>query len=480
MLAGALALAGCGGGNDSPAGGDGLKSCPTPNGKLMVEDLADCPDGDPGSGSDAIAGEADDAKGTAADAFKKAEDASKANVTMPKTGFADVQGVSSDAAANAQAILDAETEIADALKDARAALADAKALPDDAAGKARLVKSIETDIKEIEGNQKTVKALATNIRGSNKAKPRDAAHWGTEAAKALNTALITSVGTRTGDGSGLVAADDVLFHGSTRPDGARNFRNAPVKGEKLGGTGNLSKGVPGQRVAVSDTLKIDGLPTANAHFVCVSADGCAAVGNGKEIGDGWYFTDGEATTQDDWYVKNADGTAYEQAKYLEWGVWFDGTAVKSFAGEGAGSLDGAFAASAGRGETDAGADLAKTATYEGDAHGLSTFRASTSGETPEAVRSGHFMADVELKATFGTTTKLEGMIDNFRGDAVNTGWKVEITGGELNDTNGNTVKGTGRFTNQTYGEAGQRPTGIVGTFGRNFSDGAVDGVYHAK
>jgi len=284
MLAGALALAGCGGGNDSPAGGDGLKSCPAPNGKLMVEDLADCPDGDPGSGSDAIAGEADDAKGTADDAYKKAEDASKANVTMPKTGFADVQGVSSDAAANAQAILDAEAEIADALKDAQDALADAKALPEDAAGKARLVKSIEGDITDIEKNQKMVKALADAIRGPNKAKPRDAAHWGTEAAKGLDGALKTSVGNRSGDGSGLVAADDFLFHGSTRPDGARNFRNVPVKGEKL--TGTLPKSDPGMQYPANNLRMIAGIPHTDGHFICVSADGCAEVGSGKGIGDG--------------------------------------------------------------------------------------------------------------------------------------------------------------------------------------------------
>jgi len=167
-------------------------------------------------------------------------------------------------------------------------------------------------------------------------------------------------------------------------------------------------------------------------------------------------------------------------EYLEWGVWFADADVKSYAGPGAGSTDGAFAASAGRGETGvtgAGAGLAKTATYEGDAHGLSTFRASTAGEDPEPVRSGHFTADVELKATFDNTSPtLEGMIDNFQGDAVNTGWKIEIDG----DLNGGTTVAKGRFTNQTYGESGQRPTGIVGTFGRNFTDGAVDGVYHAK
>jgi len=484
-LAGALALAGCGG-SDKPAGGS-PETPPKCGPGTMLNDAKDGCDASPTSMSDIAKAEdmATKAMEAADAAFEKAKGASN-DVSMKdghKTGFADVQGKSADAAANAQAILDAEAEINKALEDAKKALEDAKALPEDAAGRARLVKSIEMEIEMIEKNQKTVKDRADDIR-VRKAKPRDAAYWGTQAAEGLNTALITSVKTRTGNPSDLamaIAGGKALFVGDTRLDGARNFMNEPLKGEKLTG-GMLDKAGPGTSVqATSSGPNIAGLPMVDtAHFVCVSADGCAAVKTGEEIGDGWYFTD-KGATKNRWYVKNKAGDAYEQAKYLEWGVWFDASdAVKSFAGQGHGS--DSFTTSANRGEIGVDDDLPGTATYEGDAHGLSTFRASKDGGPFKAVRSGHFTADVKLEATFGNEPKLEGMIGNFQGDAVNTGWKVEIKEGNL-ATSGmgelNDEVDDGRFTYETYGEAKQRPTGIVGTFGKNFSDGAVDGVYHA-
>ncbi len=485
-LAGALALAACGGGSDSP-------------GTVMLTPQKACEDGGGTWDGDAnmctrtpvstptqlsITAEADTAKSAADAAFKKAADASDGGNKMPKTGFAAVQGVSADATANAMAILDAETEINAALADARAALKKAEALPATAVGKVRLVESLEGDIKTIEANQKTVMALAKEIRGKSRTKPHDAAHWGTEAAKGLDGALLNSNGniksisarmnTEIADASG------VLFHGSTRPDGARNFNNVFVKGEKLGDTGGavaLPKAEAGISVSTEVSLE-NGTTDLEGTFTCVSESGCAAVAVGGEIGDGWKFIIA-AADQNKWYVK--DGGTYGPVNYLEWGMWFDASdGVKAWASRGAGS---AALVATDRGVIGANAALDETATYTGDAHGLSTFRASTAGEDAKAVRSGHFMADVELKATFGDAPMLEGMIDNFRGDAVNAGWKVEIEKGTLSaDGMGDNlpaVKDGGRFSHQSYGEADRRPDGIVGEFGKDFSDGAVAGVYHA-
>ena len=498
LTVGALALAGCGGGSDTPAqstemsGGLAPGAARTVDGKVYTcardrtenceFDAADPPEEDgngititdappPTSTSASITTEADDAKSDADAAFKKAEDASDGD--DPKTGYADVRGVSADAAANAKAILDAETEINAALAAAKAALAKAEALPDTAVGKARLVASIEADVEEIEGNQKTVKDLADEIRGK-KSTPNTAAHWGTEAAKGLDLALKAFVANPAGTQPLLVNvdADDVLFHGTTRPDGAKNFNNVAVKGEVLATTALTAAEFGASSIGAAIENGATDLP---GSFTCLSASGCEAVDIGDKIGDGWHFI--ITANPEYWYVKNGDGE-YTQAVFAEWGMWFsDGAAptdpklVNAFAGMGVGS--GSLVS----GDTDVDDSLDGEATYTGEAEGLSTFRASTDGQAAAAVRSGHFTADVELKASFGATAMLEGMIDGFEGPAVNAGWKIEIEKGNLGSPLN--VKDGGHFTHETYGEAGQRPTGIVGRFGKDFSDGAVTGVYHA-
>ena len=503
-LAGALALAGCGGGGGTtpPPPPEGLApgDSETVDGKVYTCDedrtencdfdednppteeeaeeagieITDArPPAPPTPTQTSITTEADEAKADAEAAYEEVTDASTGtgNARTHKTAYADVQGVSADAAANAMAILDAEPKIAAALAAAEAALEKAEGLDDDAVGKARLVASIENDIKEIKGYQETVERIAKDLRGS-KSKAREASYWGTKVAKDLDTPLTTLAGTAAGNNTGL-SSDDVLFHGSTRPNGAKNFKNAPVKGETL--TGELPKSDPGASVEVTSTLIIAGLPEEGS-FVCVSADGCAKVDTGKEIGDGWYLLIGE-TSDDNWYVKNDAGN-YERIRYLGWGMWFQAdrdNAPQAWAGVGLGSE--AFEA-ANRGVIGVNDNLDGTATYKGEAEGLSTLRTTVKGNL-EAARSGHFKADVELTATFATQSELEGTIDNFRGDAVGNGWEIEVDGNLDADGAGTLTVTDGRFSYETYGEANQRPTGIVGQFGKNFSDGAVAGVYHA-
>ena len=518
-LASALALAGCGGGSGTtpppppPEGLEPGKSSDPIGGKVYTCDddgrTENCdfdPDNPPTTEEEAeeagititdyapvqppatqtsITRDADAANEAAAAALEKAEEASEGDAAA--ITYLLTEGVSKTAVENAEAILEAETEIAEALADAKAALAKAKALPDTAVGKARLVESIEDDIKEIEDDQETVVALSKMVKGPGST-ARTPAYWGTEVAKDVDGKLKAFVDTPpTATDTQLAAAiasGDAGFTGSTRPDGAKRFVNALAKGDTLA-TADLEASERGE-IARGRGIDLNGTDSKAGTFVCL-AESCAAVDEGDEIGDGWYFTANADANPNLWYAKSDDGN-YKQVAYLEWGVWYETGGsddsptytLSAFAGEGEHS--GPIAGHRGNIETVGDDDngLAKTATYTGDAQGLSTFRASTSGEAAAPVRSGHFTADVELKATFGGSPTLEGMIDGFEGDAVNTGWKVEImdTTTLAADGAGN-VKGGGHFTHQTYGEDGKRPTGIVGRFGKDFSDGAVVGVYHA-
>ena len=465
----ALFLAGCGGSDDTPSETADMND----NGGGATNPVPNTP------ASEAVSRDANAAKAAAEAAHKKAADASDEANKNPKVGYAAVLGVSATAVANAQAILDANGEIADALEDAKAALEAAKALPASTASKDRIVKSIEDNIETIEEQQKTVMALAKEITGPSVRNPRTPAYFGTKAAQDLDEELMTfatddrpAVGPATPLAIALAVSeaadpDDILFGGNTRTSAMKNFNNVVAKGETLSGNQNLAESEQGQ----SRFGAIGGLAGV---FTCVTTE-CAAVNAGKEIGDGWRFTITDDEDADNgaealkWYFKDDNGD-YQQARYLEWGMWFGGTPAtpQSYAGPGAGSL-----ATVETGNTGVIADTTNTATYIGEAAGLATvFGAGSDGEAAKVSRSGHFTADVELKATFSATPTLEGMIDNFQGGVAKTGWKVEI---ENNDVKGD----SGQFTHVFYGESGNRPTGVVGEFGNVFPDGKVAGVYQA-
>ncbi len=159
-------------------------------------------------------------------------------------------------------------------------------------------------------------------------------------------------------------------------------------------------------------------------------------------------------------------------------------------------------------------NLAASATYSGTAKGLS---ARTDSEGTSA--SGHFEANVELKATFGADATLGGTIDNFRsanpagqGTAhVNDAWSATLDPTALNvwdhdgspltdhDNNpntpdlgtpdaggqvtGGTISGnnvvSGEWAGTAYGRPGRRPEGFYGGFRVEFPDGSAAGVYDA-
>ncbi len=136
-----------------------------------------------------------------------------------------------------------------------------------------------------------------------------------------------------------------------------------------------------------------------------------------------------------------------------------------------------------------------TATYTGTAQGYSERTTGTGDSAAHA--SGTFTADVELDGTFtdtDTEATLEGAITNFvgSGDHVNPQWYVTLTGADgiesgsfstgtvTNENVAGKVNATsGAWSANVYGTAGERPSGYVGAFAAGFADGSAAGVYQA-
>ena len=180
----------------------------------------------------------------------------------------------------------------------------------------------------------------------------------------------------------------------------------------------------------------------------------------------------------------------EAVTYVDYGMWLEGT-------DDALMLErriGVVGPNQDPGNLDLGTDGSNThtsATYEGEARGLS---ARTKGTRDDAVTaSGHFIADVELNVEFGATAELAGTIDEFRavdgqgGDHVDDDWSLELRGAAdgNNEFDGRYFRGgSGHWTATPYGATnGARPAGFYGGFNAVFSDndgGAAAGVYSTK
>ena len=249
---------------------------------------------------------------------------------------------------------------------------------------------------------------------------------------------------------------------------------------------------------------IEGTLYCDRRSNCITSSG--------RFGDGWYFTPvvysgrfsggakGYSTEQARYIDSDGDGT-YELVSYVDYGMWLEGAdddpedpllllrrATLVGPSVSPSSLD--FG-------TD-GSNTDPSATYSGDARGLS---ARTVGTGDDAVTaSGHFEADVTLNATFGTAPELGGTIDNFRpvdgqGDGhVDTGWRLELVPASI-DTNDNSLtysrkayitNNGGSWNAEPYGASGERPAGFYGGFDATFPNsegttvGAAAGVYSAE
>ncbi len=240
---------------------------------------------------------------------------------------------------------------------------------------------------------------------------------------------------------------------------------------------------------------------------CDRTSGCSTI-NGN-LRSGWYFTPvvrssqqssiGYDTTLARYQDSDNDGT-WEVVGYVDYGMWLDG-------------VDTSLALHrrvdwVGPGNPAATLDFTTvgTATYTGKASGLSARKTDVEGN--DVYASGHFEADVELRATFDPLdATLEGTIDNFRSVAgsghVDTTWSLDLQSTELSGSSDITgmislTDGTadrnadGRWSADSYGNTGEYPTGFYGGFEVEFqvpdSDdpnqtdviGVAAGVYEAS
>ena len=481
-------------------------------------------------------------------ALKKATDAGK------KTTAIKAHGSSSNVMAYAQMVLDAKSDLEDAIeaveedhgaaktrlasltsgssdhalldgaiKKADAAVKAAKALLQDSEG--QQLGALELEVRKYEGKGKTPKEQAEAV------------------AKSIHTAMIaldgeaagTDVWTLPTTEDGLTGTSGTALNtqtkdknafatGNSNPDaltltqifGSEKNEAGDIKFSLNGVTTSLVNNVDDAGTADTDAIGFvtgegtttnNGISTRNAgttadqHVTYLGIQGglycydAACSAPGTTFGAGWHFVPSET---DNRYERKSDGD-YMQAQYVEWGMWITGTnTVNGYIGKGLGSAVLRTTVGTGAGEVSftRGASSVTTdvrATYSGAAVGLSATQKGTGAAATHA--SGHFIADVELKAVFGAAVgdaKLNGEIDNFRdaagngGSHVNTAWSLDLVertgwatpanGTFENDINGGwTAQGYATGTGTKY-----QPDGIFGRFNAEFSDGAAAGVYHAE
>ena len=227
-----------------------------------------------------------------------------------------------------------------------------------------------------------------------------------------------------------------------------------------------------------------------------------------EFLDGWYFTPavnssrqaslGYSPIETAYEDSDNDGT-YEVVRYVEYGMWLEGLDDDLTLHRRIGLVGPNSSRNLDFGTNTA---LDGSATYSGDAHGLSARTRGTGNNATTA--SGHFTADVELNVTFGGTplTAIRGTIDNFRpvsgqgSDHVDRRWSVSLYSPVPNNYSGGRVggdvtitapDGDGDWGWTAYGEFQERPAGFYGDFDVEFYDdntdatnGAAAGLYHVE
>ncbi|MXW84713.1 MAG: hypothetical protein F4103_08155 [Boseongicola sp. SB0673_bin_14] len=488
-LAAMLALSGCGGGG----GGGPLANLPD----ILVDATK--------------AGET--AKGAAV-AAREAVD--MAGIAVGGLTVVAVQGDSTRAQLNAQAVLDAEAAVEaqlaiaqEALKAAQDARSAAQALQDalnaqlflanidgqvskaaahvdEIAGLLRegavLAGYVET-VKAHDGNRtpgeigQDVATAVAEVIGTGavpdsdftapalSARPQSAAPLALTGTSGMTWAEIHGKG----DGDNLA----VSIAGMTAVEIAAQFGSPPVDGYASGARVNGAyRGIPG---------------FAQCQGTCTV--GTAGSDEGKLVGN-WIFL---PSFPNQGYVRNEDGSYAPPADYAEYGHWLDWDPANGNAprlnlyigGTSSGSEPGDLSARAADADNHDG-DVAR---YEGRAAGMSLTRETDAGgmTVPGSLKSGAFTADVHLTARFGTAPTVSGHVDNFDGGAhVNGAWRVDLeTTGLLAGTVGTGIAdgggAPGTWSSDPYAPDGNvRPTGINGTFHAHFGDGHAMGVYATR
>ena len=301
---------------------------------------------------------------------------------------------------------------------------------------------------------------------------------------------IKSIDSNDGEISSVVNQSNLFNAGdpSTNTPRTHDPSATPIPSEPNKGIGITHKGIDGYLICggVGCGVSYSIAPNTNA-------DDATRNVNVQLTGD-WYFVADKMQRGQEWvsnpkssgYVVRGGGGSY----YAEWGYWLSGSGsdrtLQRYWSSGGGIpvLDSYVTATVNT-DIDPTNDLANdgnTATYNGKAFGVS----STKDADGEQTGVGSFEATASLTATFGASPKLKGTIDSFTGDAVGT-WSLELTEASLEaslEANGSTnggkdAKSTGVWSAEVYGETGKRPAGVVGGFTGHFSDGDASGVFHA-
>ncbi|MYF98183.1 hypothetical protein F4212_03475 [Candidatus Poribacteria bacterium] len=231
--------------------------------------------------------------------------------------------------------------------------------------------------------------------------------------------------------------------------------------------------------------------------VCLGGSAGCSVGADGTLSDGWYFSPSNAMT---YYILNPTAANRNEklyvpdTDYVAFGHWLAPdttddtlTHIHTYAYP-AGNI-----ANLRLGE-DAGEDAVNTATYTGEAVGMSVHKTFDGNGKRTGMHSGAFTADVSLTAKFGTTPMLSGTVNNFQGGAhTDSGWSVALQETNLDSTSASfstgIAKGSGQagdWTAQGYGPAqnadgtNNRPTGFFGNFMAHFTDGHASGAYATR
>ena len=446
-----------------------------------------------------------------------------------------VGGESDLAEANAGKVLAAQvaaTQAVAAAETARTrainARAGAEALPADNADRAVLIAALTAVVAAAD----EVIAAATAIRdggalqaavqavtGTDAQTPGTPAQIGTDVANAVGAALSDSGGTHTRVATRTtLPADDAVTSTVVTFDDARGMTWAGIVGEanlvdrRIATGDSATKSVKAVSVAgmmltdVFDASSIpQGLATAGDGTQYGSDEGsnykaiagvifCAGsdcevegTGAGRMLAGSWYFT---PDSPEGSYVADTGTPAEDyvpELLYSRYGHWLTvdsngAVTVHLYSAPGASDTPDDFSLGVASGEP-------STATYTGDAAGMSVHRTFDVDGGQTGIASGAFTADVRLTANFGTSPTLEGRVENFRGSAVDPSWTVELSeqafgsgsfsDGTTNDSTDDSYEGT--WTATAYGDDDtKRPAGVYGVFDAYFPDGDVGGAYSAR
>ena len=197
--------------------------------------------------------------------------------------------------------------------------------------------------------------------------------------------------------------------------------------------------------------------------------------------------DGNAGSYRYYWMEPANSHYTQYQAYVRYGYWLYET------GNTTGVAVLANSPARDRGNLDTDAALPATATYKGNALGLSVLKTFTAGEHT-GQKSAQFTADVTLNAKFGAAgaRKLGGTVNNFMGNAVDPNWSVklaEVTNDRFDvyqaattgSSGGTAHDKLGLWSAEPFSQDGiGRPAGIMGNFNAHFSNGHAIGAFSTR